>query len=134
MLKGAIWLLGFQVIGELASSLLRLPISGAICGMGLLLTFLMAKGQVPEDLTRAADGLLGHMPILFVPVGAGAVVYVDLFQRHWAVVVGGVVGGTLMTLGATAVAARAVGRKRDPGLVGPARTRLLGRLRVPGHG
>jgi len=85
MLKGVAWLLGFQAIGELTSALLRLPISGAVCGMALLLACLIWCGGVPDDLQRVTDGLLANMPILFVPVGAGLIVHLDLFQRHWLV-------------------------------------------------
>jgi putative effector of murein hydrolase LrgA (UPF0299 family) len=41
--------------------------------------------KAPEELTRVTDGLLANMPILFVPVGAGAIVYIDAFHQHWAV-------------------------------------------------
>ena len=111
MLKGVAWLLGFQAIGELTSALLRLPISGAVCGMALLLACLIWRGGVPDDLQRVTDGLLANMPILFVPVGAGLIVHLDLFQRHWLVVVIGVMGGTFITLGATALVARFLVRR-----------------------
>ena len=115
MLKGVAWLLGFQAIGELASSLLRLPVSGAVCGMALLLGWLIHSGEVPQDLQRVTDGLLANMPILFVPVGAGAVAYLELFQRQWLIVVIGVVAGTFFTLGATALVVRfLMGRSLAP--------------------
>ena len=113
MLKVA-WLLGFQAIGELASSLLRLPVSGAVCGMALLLGWLIYSGEVPQDLQRVTDGLREHA-ILFVPVGAGAVAYLELFQRQWLIVVIGVVAGTFFTLGATALVVRfLMGRSLAP--------------------
>ncbi len=106
MLKGIALLLGFQAAGELASHQLKLPISGAVCGMALLLLWLVIRGKAPEDLTRVTDGLLANMPILFVPVGAGAIVYIDVFQQHWAVIALGVLTGTAVTLTATAMAVR----------------------------
>jgi holin-like protein len=71
--------------------------------MTLLLASLIYRGDVPDELLRVADGLLANMPILFVPAGAGLIAYLDLFQRHWLVVVIGVAGGTFVTLGATAL-------------------------------
>ena len=111
MVKGAAWLLGFQGIGELVSTLLRLPVSGAVCGMTLLLASLICRGDVPDDLLRVTDGLLANMPILFVPVGAGLIAYLDLFQRHWLMVVIGVAGGTFVTLGTTALVAHFLAKR-----------------------
>ena len=111
MLKGIALLLGFQAAGELASYQLNLPISGAVCGMAFLLVWLVIRGKAPEDLTRVTDGLLANMPILFVPVGAGAIVYIEVFQQHWAVIALGVLAGTAMTLTATAMAVRYVTSK-----------------------
>ena len=111
MLKGVAWLLGFQGIGELVSTLLRLPVSGAVCGMTLLLVSLICRGEVPDELLRVTDVLLANMPILFVPVGAGLIAYMDLFQRHWLVVVIGVAGGTFVTLGATALVVHFLARR-----------------------
>ena len=112
MLKGIALLLGFQAAGELASHQLKLPVSGAVCGMALLLLWLVRRGNAPEDLTRVTDGLLANMPLLFVPVGAGAIVYIDVFQQHWAVIAFGVLAGTAITMVATALAVRYVVRVR----------------------
>ena len=119
MLKGIALLLGFQAAGELARWLLNLSISGAVCGMAFLLLWLVIRGQAPEDLTRVTDGLLANMPILFVPVGAGAIVYIDAFQQHWPTIVLGVLAGTAVTLVATALAVRYATAKRGRGLARP---------------
>jgi holin-like protein len=116
VLKGIALLLGFQAAGEFARSQLNLPLSGAVCGMALLLLWLVIRGRAPEDLTRVTDGLLANMPILFVPVGAGAIVYIEVFQQHWAVIALGVLAGTAITLTATAMAVRYVAAKRGRAL------------------
>ena len=121
MLKGIALLLGFQAAGELVTRQLQLPLSGAVCGMALLLLWLVSTGEAPEDLTRVTDGLLANMPILFVPVGAGAIVYIDVFQQHWAVIAIGVLAGTAITMVATAMAVGYVVRvrlRRRPDLTG----------------
>lgn len=112
MLKGIAILLGFQAAGEIASHQLKLPLSGAVCGMALLLLWLVIRGKAPEDLTRVTDGLLANMPILFVPVGAGAIVYLDVFQQHWAMIVLSVLAGTAVTMVSTAMAVRFLTTKR----------------------
>jgi holin-like protein len=106
VLKGITILLGFQAAGEIASHQLKLPLSGVVCGMALLLLWLVIRGKAPEDLTRVTDGLLANMPILFVPVGAGAIVYLDVFQQHWVVIVLSVLAGTAATMVSTAMAVR----------------------------
>ena len=112
MLKGIALLLGFQAAGESASHLLQLPISGAVCGMAILFLWLVTRGAAPEDLTGVTDGLLANMPILFVPVGVGAIVYLDVFRQHWAVIALGVLAGTGATMLATALAVRFATAKR----------------------
>jgi holin-like protein len=87
MLKGAAILLGFQLAGEAVTLGLGTPVSGAVFGMALLLLWLIIRGRVPDDLARIANSLLAIMPILFIPVAVGAMVYADLFQRHWLAVV-----------------------------------------------
>jgi holin-like protein len=119
VLKGIALLFGFQAAGELASYQLKLPLSGAVCGMALLLLWLVIRGKAPEALTRVTDGLLANMPILFVPVGVGAIVYIDVFQQHWVVIVLGVLAGTAITLTATAMSVRYVTAKRRRELTGP---------------
>ena len=113
MLRGIALLLAFQAAGELLSHQLKLPISGAVCGMALLLAWLIARGKVPDDVTRVTDALLANMPVLFVPVGVGAMVYADVFQRHWAPIAFGVLAGTAITLAATAMVARYLAARRD---------------------
>jgi holin-like protein len=125
VLKGIALLLGFQAAGELARWLLNLPISGAVCGMALLLLWLVIRGKAPEDLTRVTDGLLANMPILFVPVGAGAIVYIDVFQQHWPAIALGVLAGTAITLTATAMAVRYMSAKRRS-----APTRAIGEAKL----
>ena len=125
MLKGIALLLGFQAVGELARYQLKLPVSGAVCGMALLLLWLVIRGKAPEDLTRITDGLLANMPILFVPIGVGAIVYIDVFQQHWAVIVLGVLGGTPITMLAMAVRHAVANRLRRRDLTRPIRTAKL---------
>ena len=73
MIHAVALLLVFQLAGEIAARLTGLPLPGPVLGMsGLLLAFML----VPKlyDLTRpTANGLLGHLSLLFVPAGVGIV-------------------------------------------------------------
>jgi holin-like protein len=102
MLKGLAGLLVFQLSGELTVALFRLPVSGPIVGMALLLIWLQGRGRIDDDLQSAADGLLSNMAILFVPVGVGAMAYPELFRAHWPFILVSVTAGTAVTVAVTA--------------------------------
>jgi holin-like protein len=110
MLRGIGLLLGFQLAGELMVWALNLPVSGPLCGMAALLAWLCWAGGIPDDLAKVADGLLSNMAILFVPVGAGAIVYADLFRTRWPAIVTALVFATFITIAVTALTARWMGR------------------------
>jgi len=84
--------------------------------MAALVAWLCWQGRVPDDLAKITDGLLTNMAILFVPVGAGAIVYADLFKTHRPAVAIAVLLGTLAAIAATATAAQVLARRRRPRL------------------
>jgi holin-like protein len=107
MTKGFAILLAFQAIGELLVLLLRLPISGQICGpicgMAMLLYWLcQSDADTPEYLTSTADGLLANMAVLFVPVGVGMMAHWDLLRADWLAISCALIIGALLTLLTTA--------------------------------
>lgn len=82
MIRGMATLLLFQFAGEAVTAALHVPLSGPIMGMALLLAWLQMRGGASESLGATADGLLANMAILFVPVGVGVMVYVDMFAHN----------------------------------------------------
>jgi holin-like protein len=101
-------LLGFQLLGEIVARLTHLPVSGPICGMAALLIWLHLKGGVDGELDRVCDAILANMPLLFVPVGVGAMSYAGLFASAWPVIGLAILVGAAATLLATAFAVRAM--------------------------
>jgi len=85
MIRGVAILLGFQLVGEVATRLVQLPVSGPIFGMAALLAWLLLKGEIDGDLGKVGDGILANMALLFVPVGVGAMSYAGLFAGAWPV-------------------------------------------------
>ena len=83
MVRGLALLLTMQFLGELLSRWLVLPIPGNVVGMGLLLVFLAAGIVRVEWLEDAAELLLSHMALFFIPAGVGVMVYLDLIHREW---------------------------------------------------
>ena len=112
MLKGLAVLFGFQLAGELIVVSFRLPVSGPIIGMVLLLIWLQRHGRIDGGLESAADGLLSNMAVLFVPVGVGAMAYPELFRDHWPFILVAVTVGTAATVATTALTARFLTRIR----------------------
>ena len=112
MLKGVAGLLVFQLAGELIVASFRLPISGPIIGMALLLIWVQGRGPIDDGLQSAADGLLSNMAILFVPVGVGAMAYPELFRNYWLYILVAVAAGSAVTIATTALTARFLTRIR----------------------
>lgn len=91
-------LLAFFFAGEAVASLGRLPLPGSVVGM-LLLAGALRLGWVPMALVRpAAELLLRHMALLFVPPGVGLVLYLDLIRREWLPIVAAGALGTVAVL------------------------------------
>jgi holin-like protein len=114
MLKGMAILMAFQLTGELLAVGFRLPISGPIIGMALLLLWLQGNGRIESGVASASDALLANMAVLFVPVGVGAMAYGEIFRRHWMLITVAVVVGTVVTIATTALTARLLTRRRAP--------------------
>lgn len=80
-LRGLACLLLLQAAGEAIVHAARLAVPGPVVGMGLLL---VALGWAPlrEAVGAAAELLLAHLSLLFVPVGVGVITHLDLVTRH----------------------------------------------------
>jgi len=104
--QGFFILTSLYLLGELLSSWLGLLLPGSLVGM-LLLAFLLFSGILKlEQMERAADDLLRHLILLFVPAAVGIMVYVKAFT-------GNAVGIILNTLLSTVVVLAATGKSVD---------------------
>lgn len=83
MIRSFTYLLLFQLLGEIASRLLDLPIPGNVMGMGFLLLALSVKLVDVKWFEEAAELLLSNMALFFVPAGVGVMVYSDLIAAEW---------------------------------------------------
>ena len=91
--------------GEFLARLGILPVPSPVIGLMLLYADLLLRGEVSAELGGLADGLLGVLGMLFVPAGVGVVGYLDLLQAEIVPVMAAVIGGTLTSIVATALAA-----------------------------
>ena len=67
-------------------------------GLALLFATLARRGGVPAGLREAANGLLSHLSLLFVPAGAGVMVHFARLGSEWLPIVVALVASTLLTL------------------------------------
>lgn len=106
-LRGLTWLLVLQSLGEALARGLRLPLPGPVIGMVLLL---LALGWAPvrDSVAAVADFLLGHLSLLFVPVGVGVMVHLDLLGRYGLRLAVVIVVSTGVGLAVTALVLRAL--------------------------
>lgn len=86
MINGLLWLLGCQLVGELVVRALDLPVPGPVVGMVVLFGVLLVRRPTRESESgtlRAADGLLRHLQLLFVPAGVGIMAHVGAIRAEW---------------------------------------------------
>lgn len=81
VLRGFALLLVCQTLGELFVRGLRIPLPAPVIGMGIAWVMLCVPA-LRAPLGAAADVLLTHLSLLFVPVGVGVVAHLSLLQDH----------------------------------------------------
>jgi holin-like protein len=101
MVRGFAILLLLQFVGEVISRGTGLPIPGNVLGMGLLLVVLGLGWVKAEWLQEAAELLLSHLALFFIPAGVGVMVYLDLLRREWLAIVVALVVSTFVVMAAT---------------------------------
>jgi len=109
-LRGLALLLLFQAAGEALVLLLKLPFPGPVVGLVLLLAGLRWNA-VRAPVQAAAELLLAHLSLLFVPVGVGVVTHLELVTRHGAQLAAVIVLSTWIGMAVTALLLRALLRR-----------------------
>lgn len=100
-----------QSLGEVIVRAFALPLPGPVLGMGLLFLFLLLRGgqgarTIPAPLASAADGLLGHLSLLFVPASVGLMRYLGLLEANALTLTLAVAVSTILAMAATAATFR----------------------------
>lgn len=101
MVQGFAILLLLQFFGELLSTWMHLPIPGNVLGMIMLLCGLSCGLIRLEWVQEAADLLLSHLALFFVPAGVGVMVYFELIAKEWLPITVATVASTFVVLAAT---------------------------------
>ena len=112
MLQGIFIIFLFQLIGEMVQKYFALSIPGPVIGLLLLLLALLlldrrgaaVKARFEQSLSTTSAALLGHLPLLFVPIGVGVVMHISVLEESLLAVLGVIFVGTVASIGFTASA------------------------------
>ena len=113
MLGALTVLLVFQLAGEALVLYFGIPVPGPVVGMLLLFAALAVKGSVPTGLQAAANGILRHLSLLFVPAGTGILLHFSRVAGEWPAILLALAGSTALCIGATALTMQALMRRYD---------------------
>ncbi|MBU0655152.1 MAG: CidA/LrgA family protein [Gammaproteobacteria bacterium] len=109
-LTGITILLVYQLVGEVSSRLLQLPVPGPVVGMVLLFCTLLLRGNLEKTLDTASSALLSHLSLLFVPAGVGVIVHFGKIRGEWLPITAALLLSAIITLAATALIMQGVSR------------------------
>lgn len=109
-LRGFALLLLAQSAGEAVARLTQAPLPGPVLGLVLLLALLQWP-PVRGPVQAAAEVLLGHLSLLFVPVGVGVITYLGLILDLGVRMAVVVAGATWVGLAVTALVLKALLRR-----------------------
>jgi len=99
-LIGFTLLLLYQVLGEAIARLFALDLPGPVIGLVLLWPSL-AVPWVQRHVSEVAGFLLSNLSLLFIPVGVGVILHLELLSTIWWQIALALVVSTLLGLAAT---------------------------------
>lgn len=70
-------------IGEILHRLIPLPVPASIYGLVLMFAALQTKIMPLDAVEEISDGLLGIMPLLFIPSTVGLILAWPILKVHW---------------------------------------------------
>lgn len=82
-------LLAFQLAGSWLVHALHVQVPGSVAGMLLLVAAIEVGVLRPSLVTPAADLLVRHLALLYVPAGVAVMLYTGLLRQTWVAVVAG---------------------------------------------
>ncbi len=117
MILALTFLLGFQLAGEVTARTLGLTLPGPVLGMVFLLIALVLIPRLAALVRSAADGLLAHLSLLFVPAGVGVVGHLDRLGTSGGPILLAIVVSTVLAIAVGALTfvgvARLTGSRDD---------------------
>ena len=99
----------FQLVGEAAQKVSGLPVPGPVIGLILMLSFLLftknKSGHLEtlrSQLILTSETLIKYLSLLFVPIGVGVVMHLQLLENQLIKVLAILLIGTVSTIVFTA--------------------------------
>lgn len=112
VVSGLTWLLCCQLVGEVVAHVTGAPVPAPVMGMAVLLLVLTLRGAGEGSVQVAADALLPHLQLLFVPAGVGLVAYGAVLREDGPAIGVALVGSWLLGLAAVGWTAQLLTRER----------------------
>jgi len=117
MVPALVTILCFQLVGEVLSRGLNLPLPGPVVGLVLLLGAMRLRPGLSDWLRPVAQGVLAHLSLFFVPAGVGIVAHLPLLREHGLALLLAIFGSTVLALvagaGAFTLVARLTGQQEQ---------------------
>ena len=100
----------FQLVGEATQKYFALPVPGPVIGLVLMLVCLLwtKRTNLPliadqrDKLLTTSQQLLGYLSLLFVPIGVGVIMHLQLLEAQLARIIAVITIGTIVTMVFTA--------------------------------
>jgi holin-like protein len=108
MLLGLVLLILLQFFGEGIARITGLPVPGPVIGLAFLAGAALVWPKLLDLIAPAADALLRHLSLLFIPAGVGILQHIGLVRAEAFAIVSVLIGSTLVTLVVTALVFRAL--------------------------
>lgn len=103
-------ILAFQLVGEILSRALDLPLPGPVVGLCLLVAACVLRPALADRLRSTAQGLLAHLSLFFVPAGVGVVAHWPTLRDQGIGLAVAITGSTVLAIAAGAMTFQAVAR------------------------
>lgn len=103
----------FYWVGSWLQMTFHLFIPGSVIGMLLFLILLLTKVINPKWLEAGASLLIGHLPLLFLPITVGAIEYLHLFTGSGVRIVLVVLVSTMLVMISSGAVSQAIIRKKE---------------------
>lgn len=99
-----------QLAGEAAARALQLPLPGPVLGMLLLLVAFAVFPPLVAAIRPLAQGILGHLSLLFVPAGVGVIGHLNRLGAEGGAILLAVFVSTVLAITVGALTFAAVAR------------------------
>lgn len=103
-------ILSFQLIGEVSTRGLGLPLPGPVLGLMLLVLSCTLRPRLAELLRPVVTTILGNLSLFFVPAGVGVVAHLGQFRQDAIAIAVAVIVSTALAIAAGALVFRLVTR------------------------